>query len=118
VADDDVSLRELAEKLLSQFGYKVITAEDGQDALNMFRMNKDNISLVILDVIMAKMKGKETFEEIRKIRPDIKAIFFSGYTADIIHTRGMLDSSLEFIAKPLSSITLLKKVREVLDRVS
>lgn len=55
VADDDVSLRELAEKLLSQFGYKVITAEDGQDALNKFRMNKDNISLVILDVIMAKM---------------------------------------------------------------
>jgi CheY-like chemotaxis protein len=65
---------------------------------------------------MPKMNGKEAFEEIRKIRPDIKALFISGYTADIIHKRGMLDESLESIEKPLRPIKLLQKVREVLDR--
>jgi PAS domain S-box-containing protein len=118
VADDDTSLRELADKLFSQFGYTVITAEDGQDALVKFSENKDKIALVILDVIMPKMNGKETREAIWKIRPDSKVLLFSGYTADIMHTRGMLDDGVEFIAKPLSPVKLLRKVREVLDRAN
>jgi DNA-binding response OmpR family regulator len=61
------------------------------------------------------MNGKEALDEIRKIRPDMKALFVSGYTSDIIHSRGMLDESLEYITKPLKARNLLQKVRDVLD---
>jgi CheY-like chemotaxis protein/two-component sensor histidine kinase len=115
VADDDATLLDLTKKVLEQFGYTVITAIDGLDAVEKFRDNSDNIALVILDVIMPRMNGKEAFDEIRKIRPAMKAIFISGYTAEIIHVRGTLDESLEFLTKPLRMIKFLQKVREVLD---
>jgi PAS domain S-box-containing protein len=115
LVDDDVLVLDLAETVLDQSGYTVITALNGLDAVKIFSENREMIDLVILDVIMPKMNGKEALAEIRKIRPDIKAIFISGYTTDIIHSRGMLDESMEFIAKPLRPINLLQKVREVLD---
>ncbi|MBI2355408.1 MAG: response regulator [Deltaproteobacteria bacterium] len=114
LADDDASLRELAEKFLGMFGYTIITAVDGSDALARFSEKKDRIHLVILDIIMPKINGKEAFDEMRKINPDIKAIFISGYTNDIIHKRGMLDQGLDFVSKPLDPKKLLFKVREVL----
>jgi polar amino acid transport system substrate-binding protein len=115
VADDDASILELTVKVLEQFGYTVITAIDGLDVVNKFSENREKIALVILDVMMPKMNGKEAYDEIRKISPDMKAIFVSGYTADIIHSRGTLDESLEYIAKPLKFTKLMQKVREVLD---
>jgi CheY-like chemotaxis protein len=114
VADDDALLRELAEKFLGMFGYTVITAVDGSDALARFRDNRDRIDLVILDIIMPKMNGKDVFDEMRKMNPAVKAIFISGYTSDIIHQRGMLDQSLIFVSKPLNPKKLLITVREVL----
>jgi PAS domain S-box-containing protein len=115
VADDDESILELTAKVLEQFGYTVISARDGVDAVKIFSENKEKIALVILDVMMPKMNGKEVLDEIRKIRPDMKALFVSGYTSDIIHSRGMLDESLEYITKPLKAQKLLQKVRDVLD---
>ena len=114
VVDDDASMRKLAEKFLGMFGYRVITAVDGNEALDRFRENREMIDLVILDIIMPKMNGKDVFDEMKKINPDIKAIFISGYTRDIIHKRGLLDLSLDFVAKPLNPKKLLLKVREVL----
>lgn len=118
VVDDDAAVLLLSEKVLGQFGYTVITAVDGLDAVNKFSEGKDQISLVILDVIMPKLNGKEVFDAILKIHPAMKALFISGYTADIIHKRGMLDESLDFIEKPLKPIKLLRKVREMLDKKS
>ena len=115
VADDDAALRELAEQVLGQSGYTVITASDGEDALQKFGVGKEQIRLVILDIIMPRRNGKEVFEEIGRIKPDCKVLFISGYTADIIHKRGVLDERLEFISKPFRPQQLLKKVREVLD---
>ena len=116
VVDDDASLRELSRKVLVQFGYTVITAEDGRDAVNKFRECRDTISLILLDIIMPKMNGKEALEEIRKLSPESRIIFISGYSADIVYTRGMLDEGFEFLSKPISPVKLLQKVREVLDR--
>jgi DNA-binding response OmpR family regulator len=115
VADDDATVLSLTEKVLKQFGYTVITAIDGVDAVSKFSENQDTISLVILDVIMPERNGKETLDEIRKISPDMKALFVSGYTADIIYNRGTFDESMEFLTKPIRPMNLLRKVRDVLD---
>jgi len=115
LADDDTCLRELAEKFLGMFGYTVITAVDGNDALARFSANKDRIDLVILDVIMPNMSGKEVYDRIKEIHSAVKAIFISGYTGDIIHKHGLLDPNLVFVSKPLNPKDMLIKVREVLD---
>lgn len=116
VAEDDGEVRKFTKTLLERFGYKVKEAEDGEDAVMKFMENKDEVQLLILDVIMPKRNGKEAYEEIRKIRPDTKALFTSGYTADIINKKGILDEGLNFISKPFSTNDLLKKVREALDK--
>jgi CheY-like chemotaxis protein len=118
VVDDDASLRQLSEKFLGMFGYTIITAVDGLDALVQFRENRNRIDLVIMDVIMPKMNGEDAFNEMKKINPAVKVIFISGYTGDIIHKRGMLDQSLFFVSKPLNPKKLLSKVREVLGAIN
>jgi len=94
----------------------VIAAKDGNDAVSEFRENRDRISLLLLDVIMPRKSGKDAYEEIRTLRPDIKALFISGYSADMISKEGILEEGSSFISKPVSPSELLRKVREVLDR--
>jgi CheY-like chemotaxis protein len=115
VAEDDAIIRKLTRNVLERFGYKVIEAFDGDDAIRKFMDNKDKIHILLFDVIMPKKNGKEAYEEIKKIRPDIKSIFISGYTADIIHENGILNEEMNFISKPVSPNDLLKKIREVLN---
>ena len=115
VAEDDAQVRALIKEVLIGFGYTVLEAEDGADALRVFSENKEKIDVVILDVIMPKFNGKEIFDEIKKLRPDIRALFTSGYDANIIHKKGILKEDLPFISKPILPETLLNKLRELLD---
>jgi CheY-like chemotaxis protein len=114
VADDDALFRELAERVFSMFGYTVITATDGHEALAAFKENRDKIDVVILDIIMPKMNGKEAFDEMRNIDPGIKGLFVSGYTGEILQKRGLIEQNLNFLSKPVNPKELLIKVREVL----
>jgi PAS domain S-box-containing protein len=116
VAEDDEPVRELIKELLLGYGYNVIEAGDGKDAIRAFNKNKDRIQLLILDVIMPKKNGKEVYDEIRELKPDMKVIFVSGYNEDVIHKKGVLDEGLNFISKPILLDELLRKVREVLDK--
>ncbi|MDO8746768.1 MAG: response regulator, partial [Thermodesulfovibrionales bacterium] len=116
VAEDEESVRRLITEVLEENGYKVIEAADGEDAVNKFMGNKDKIDLLLLDTIMPKMSGREAYERIKKIKPDIKLLMSSGYPADYISKNGILEEGLNFIAKPMSPTKLLKKVREVLDK--
>ena len=116
VAEDDTQVRDLTKHILEGFGYQIMEAGDGEEAMSVFNENKDMIQLIILDVVMPKKNGKEVYDEIKKIRPDIKAIFTSGYNAEIIHKKGILKKGLGFISKPFLPQELLKKVREVLDK--
>lgn len=115
LAEDDDEARTLTKTVLEEFGYKVIEAVDGEVAINKYNENKEKIRMVILDVIMPKKSGKEVYEEIIKSAPDIKVLFTSGYTAEIIHKKGVLEEDLNFLSKPFSPQEVLKKVREVLD---
>ena len=82
----------------------------------MWGTDKDGIQLVLLDVVMPKKNGKEVYDAIRRTRPDVKVLFMSGYTADIMHNKGIAEAGLDFISKPVSPFELLRKVREILDR--
>jgi polar amino acid transport system substrate-binding protein len=115
VAEDDADVRKLVSSVLSKFGYKVIQAEDGQEAVDKFIASHEKISLILMDMIMPKKNGKEAYEEISRIKPGQKILFSSGYTADFIKSRGVSEEGIELIMKPVQPIELLRKVRELLD---
>jgi len=116
VAEDDASLRKLATIVLESFGYSVITAVDGEDAIAKFMENRKRISIVMLDMIMPKKSGKEVGEAIRKASAGVKILFVSGYTMDIIKGKELAEAGSDFIHKPFTPKDLLIKVREILDR--
>ncbi|MFA4827670.1 MAG: response regulator [Thermodesulfovibrionales bacterium] len=116
VAEDDSTVRKLFSRVLQAYGYKVILAEDGEEAIKKFMDNKDKIQLVMLDLIMPKKSGKEVCDEIKRMRPDMKTLFSSGYTADRMDKDSMLKEGFDFIMKPVSPKNLLRKIREVLDK--
>lgn len=114
LAEDDEDVMNVTRSFFEEFGYKVISAKDGEDAINKFTENRDNIKLAILDVIMPGKSGKEVYDRIISERPDMKVLFLSGYTADIINHSGLLQEGVDIISKPVSPVMLLKKIREVL----
>ena len=115
VAEDDTAVRNLTRDVLEQSGYTVIEAVDGEDALRLFKDHAGKIKMLILDVIMPKMNGREAYTACVEIKPEIKALFMSGYTANIIHKKGLLEAGFNFILKPVSPSEMLKIVRKILD---
>lgn len=115
LAEDDADVRRLTRTVLEEFGYKVIEAQDGEDAIEKIRANGDSIRLAILDVVMPKKSGIEAYEEIQRLFPGIKALFMSGYADTSARFREVLGQNDWLIQKPISPGELLKKVREVLD---
>jgi two-component system cell cycle sensor histidine kinase/response regulator CckA len=117
LVEDDVTVRELHRMILEEAGYTIIEAIDGQDALAKFMEHQSAIDLLTTDVIMPKIDGKRLFLEIQRFCPEIKVLFMSGYTKDIVIEKGILDDESNFIAKPVTSSDLLVKVRNILDRL-
>jgi PAS domain S-box-containing protein len=116
LAEDDVTIRELHKMILEEAGYRIVETVDGQDALDKFMEHMAEVDIVVTDVIMPKIDGKKLYDEIRRIRPDMKVLFMSGYTKDIVLERGIRDDEFSYVTKPVKSFELLKKVRDVLDR--
>jgi PAS domain S-box-containing protein len=116
LVEDDAAVRRIEKTVLENFGYTVIEAFDGRDAVEKFAGSRDKVEILILDVIMPRMNGKEAYDEIRRMKPGVRAIFTSGYSADIIHDKGLIAEKYDYLSKPLLPSELLKKVREVLDR--
>jgi len=117
LAEDDVMVRQLEMMVLQESGYTVIAAENGAEAVRKFKENESVIDLLLLDLIMPGMNGKEAYDEIRKIRPGVKAIFTSGYTHDTLLHKVSLEEGVHLVGKPLFPSELLRKVRSVLDAV-
>jgi CheY-like chemotaxis protein len=115
IVDDEEIVRVFLKKILERAGYKVIVAADGDEALKRFREQQD-IDLVLSDVVMPNKNGKVILDEIRKIMPEIKVIFISGYTADIMQKQGIQEEAIELITKPFKKNDILRKIREVMDR--
>jgi CheY-like chemotaxis protein len=115
VCEDDAVLRKLAVNVLNYFGYRVIEAIDGQDAIEKFVTDQQSIDLVIIDAIMPKKSGKEANDAMKVLCPDLKTIFVSGYARDIFDDDSPFDDKTIFIHKPYSPNDLLIQIRELLD---
>ncbi|MBI2472108.1 MAG: PAS domain S-box protein [Planctomycetes bacterium] len=116
VAEDDDDVRELVKKVFEGSGCTVVEAEDGEDAIVKFMDNKDAIQFLLFDVIMPKKNGKEAYDVIKKQKPDIKALFMSGYSEEVLRKKTLFDEGLDFIFKPVAPLELLKKVRDALTK--
>jgi PAS domain S-box-containing protein len=115
VAEDSREVRHLIRNILEEYGYTIVEAVDGKDAIDVFKKQK-HIDLLILDSVMPRKNGREAYDEIHAMDPDVKVLFTSGYTRDFILDKGIEDKRFDFISKPLSPKGLLEKVREVLDK--
>jgi PAS domain S-box-containing protein len=115
LVEDDAAVRHVTRSMLEEFGYTVLEAADGQEAMAVFARHCDQVRLLLSDLIMPKKNGKETRAGIMKLKPDIKTIFMSGYTSDIIARKGILEPGMHLLLKPLHPAALLEKIREVLD---
>ena len=105
----------MAFELLDEQGYKILVASNGLEALKILEEDKTAVDLILTDVVMPEMNGRELVNRTAILRPDAKVLYMSGYTNDAIVHHGVLDSGTSFIQKPFSSYTLACKVREVLD---
>ena len=113
--EDNDSVRSLICQVMTSKGYRVIEAVDGADGVEKYRRHRDEIALVILDVIMPKKNGGDAYDEIRAMKSDVRAIFISGYSGDIIDRQRISEDGANFLLKPILPDKLLTLVREVLD---
>jgi CheY-like chemotaxis protein/nitrogen-specific signal transduction histidine kinase len=114
VVEDQVEVREYAVKVLEEYGYRVIAAESGEQALLLWKQDHDRIHLILTDVVMPNMSGRELADRVQQIRPGIKVLFMSGYTDDVILRHGISEEAAQFIGKPFSPEELARRIRSVL----
>jgi signal transduction histidine kinase len=115
VAEDNPEVLNLNRTVLETFGYRIIEAVDGEDAVEQFTRHQQEIDLIVMDVVMPKMNGRQAYRKIAEIRPDAKILFMSGYTADIVQEKGISMEDFNFIHKPVTPMELLRRIRELLD---
>ena len=116
LAEDEETLRGLAERVLTKSGYRVLTARDGAEAIKLLETHAGPIHMLVTDVVMPKAGGRQVAEQTIRRFPDAKVLYMSGYTDDAIVLNGVLDAEVEFLQKPFSPDALVAKVRQVLDR--
>jgi CheY-like chemotaxis protein len=115
IVEDDDNLRKFAQEVLLLHGYRVLDAENGEDALRVCKKHDGQIDLMIADVVMPKMIGREAAERLQPLYPQMKVIYVSGYTDNTIVHHGVLAPGLNFLEKPFTLEGLARKVRETLD---
>jgi PAS domain S-box-containing protein len=115
IAEDEPGVRKITASILEQFGYQVLQAGDGEETLRQIGQHEGPIHLVLLDVIMPKTDARRLAEEIRRSIPSVRILFTSGYNADFIVSKGLLDKGVPVVTKPVSPRDLLRKIREVLE---
>ncbi len=115
VVDDEQMIQDLICEVLETSGYTVLTAGLGSEAISICKQHKEPIHLIITDVVMPKMSGRELVKQLKPLRPDMKVLFMSGYTGKEVIDRGILEPGTAFIQKPMTPDVLERKVREVLN---
>ncbi|MDE3171870.1 MAG: response regulator, partial [Gemmatimonadota bacterium] len=115
LVEDNAGLHKLVSRLLTSAGYTVLGARDGREALRLLEERMQPIHLLLTDVVMPQMGGRQLVEQLSAVAPDLKVLYMSGYSDDTIVRHGLLDSATPFLNKPFTRAELLQKVRETLD---
>lgn len=115
LVEDEDMVRNLTTELLEEHGYHVLRANGGEEAMRLSGEHTAPIHLLLTDVVMPKMSGKDVADQMRVFHPETKVLFMSGYTDDAIVHHGIVDSHIAFIQKPFSDTGLALKIREVLE---
>jgi CheY-like chemotaxis protein len=115
VVEDEPAVREIASAILSDLGYRVLEAADGEDGMRVFAADPERIDLLLTDVVLpGKVRGRALADSIRAARPEVRVLFMSGYTENSIVHHGRLDDGVHLIGKPFKREQLARKVAEVL----
>jgi PAS domain S-box-containing protein len=115
LAEDEEQVRRMARTILEMYGYHVLEASNGNEAVSIYKEHGDEIDMLLTDAVMPQMSGRELREVLVSLRPDIKVLYMSGYTDDAIMRHGLLEQEIVFLQKPFTAEALVRKVREVLD---
>jgi CheY-like chemotaxis protein len=115
ICEDEPAIREVTRRLLARQGYQVLLAEDGMNAIRLARTVAGPLDLLLTDVVMPQMLGKDVAEAIRAVRPEVKVLYMSGYARPVLAGTGTLEAGVNLLEKPFSEAVLLEAVREVLD---
>jgi PAS domain S-box-containing protein len=115
LVDDEEMLRKIGGAILRRFGYQVLLAEDGQHAVEVYREHRDHIDLVILDLMMPRLSGRDAFRQMLALNPGVRVLFSSGYSGDHL-AEGDQERAMGFVHKPYRPDDLARAVREALDR--
>jgi signal transduction histidine kinase len=118
VAEDEEQVRKMVVRAMEKYGYNVLQAGNGLEAIQRASSYKDTIHLLLTDTVMPKMNGKELCDELKKTRPEISILFMSGYPREVLSQQGTIDPSIKLIQKPFSNNELAERVRLVLDEKS
>ncbi len=113
LVEDDLPLREMTAEMLQAIGYSVLTVDKPIEAVSLCEKGNQHIDLVITDVVMPEMNGRELRDKLVVVRPDIKVLFISGYTTNVIADHGILEKGVQFLQKPFTMKTLARKISEV-----
>ncbi len=115
LAEDAEIVREMVEEILKNDGYEVFSYPDGQEAFSFFKENASRLDLVVTDIVMPRMNGKELAQQCRRERPDVGVLYMSGYLDSQLNTEEDLAGNTDFIAKPFRPAELLQKIEELID---
>jgi CheY-like chemotaxis protein len=116
LVEDEASLLRFARTLLEDLGYTVITADSPRKAIQRAKDYTEEIHLLMTDVVMPEMNGRELMEQLLILRPKLKCLFMSGYTTNVIAHRGVLDEGVQFLQKPFTREILARKIRQALSQ--
>jgi PAS domain S-box-containing protein len=114
IVEDEAALREVTRRILARNGYEVLVASSGYQAINLATANAQRLDVLLTDVVMPGMQGKEVAERVRRLRPEVRVLYMSGYTHGLLGVQGVLEPGVHLIEKPFSESSLLAKLHVVL----
>jgi two-component system, cell cycle sensor histidine kinase and response regulator CckA len=114
LVEDEISVLNLSKKVLESLGYTILPAQTAEQAIRLIRDHEGVIHLLITDVVMPEMNGKELFEKIAAVKPGLRCLYMSGYTTDVLGKEGVLDEGVHFIQKPFKKNEIAKKISDIL----
>ena len=115
VVEDEPPVRRAAERILQKAGYQVVSASSGEEAIQLVERLAGGFDILLTDIVMPSMNGKELAERLMASKPSLKVLYMSGYTSNAIVHQGVLDPGVAFVHKPFTPEALLLRIREVLD---